>query len=101
MVRLDRITQQPSVMGGKACVRGIRLTARMIIGRIAAGHSTEVILADYPYLEREDIMQAPRYAEWRAEEHSSARGRQFCFALGHAAVGHNKDGAGEIAGAAQ
>jgi uncharacterized protein (DUF433 family) len=65
---LHRITQQPDIMGGKACIRGMRVTVAMILGQIGAGHSVEAILADYPYLEREDIMQALRYAEWRAEE---------------------------------
>ena len=65
---LDRITQQPEVMGGRACIRGMRVTVGMIVGQIGAGHSVEDILADYPYLEHEDIMQALRYAAWRAEE---------------------------------
>lgn len=64
----DRITQRPEVMGGKACVRGMRVTVGMIVGQIGAGHTVDEILADYPYLEREDIMQALRYAAWRAEE---------------------------------
>ena len=68
MTQFDRITQEPSVMGGKACVRGMRVTVGMIVGQIGAGHSIEEVLADYPYLEREDIMQALRYAAWRAEE---------------------------------
>ena len=68
MAQIDRITQQPDVMGGKACVRGMRVTVGMIVGQIGAGRSVEEILADYPYLEREDIMQALRYAAWRAEE---------------------------------
>ncbi len=68
MSQLDRITQQPDVMGGKACVRGLRVTVSMIVGQIGAGHSIADILADYPYLEREDIMQALCYAAWRAEE---------------------------------
>jgi uncharacterized protein (DUF433 family) len=68
VAQFDRITQQPGVMGGKACVRGMRVTVGMIVGQIAAGHSIEQILADYPYLEREDIMQALKYAAWRAEE---------------------------------
>lgn len=65
---LDRITQQAEVMGGKACIRGMRVTVGMIVSRIGAGHSVDEILADYPYLEREDIMQALRDAAWRAEE---------------------------------
>lgn len=68
MDQLDRITQQPEVMGGKACIRGMRVTVGMIIGQIGAGQGVDDILADYPYLEREDIMQALRYAAWRAEE---------------------------------
>jgi uncharacterized protein (DUF433 family) len=65
----DRITQNPAVMGGKPCIRGMRVTVGMIVGQIGAGASIEELLADYPYLEREDIMQALRYAaalaQWR------------------------------------
>jgi uncharacterized protein (DUF433 family) len=68
MAQLDRITQDPGVMGGKACIRGMRVTVGMIVGQIGAGHSIEAILAEYPYLEREDILQALRYAAWLAEE---------------------------------
>jgi uncharacterized protein (DUF433 family) len=68
MGQLSRITQQPGVMGGKACIRGMRVTVGMIVGQIGVGYSVDQILADYPYLEREDIMQALRYAAWRAEE---------------------------------
>ena len=68
MAQLNRITQQPEVMGGKACIRGTRVTVGMIVGQIGAGHRIEDILADYPYLEREDILQALRYAAWCAKE---------------------------------
>lgn len=68
MGQLNRITQQADVMGGKACIRGMRVTVGMVLGQIGAGHSVDEILTDYPYLEREDIMQALRYAAWRAEE---------------------------------
>jgi uncharacterized protein (DUF433 family) len=68
MTNLDRITQNPLVMGGKACIRGMRVTVDMIVGQIGAGHSIDQLLADYPYLEREDILQALRYAAWRLEE---------------------------------
>ena len=64
----DRITQNPVVMGGKASIRGMRVTVGMIVGQIGAGHSVDQVLADYPYLEREDVMQALRYAAWLAEE---------------------------------
>ena len=68
METLDRITRQPEVMGGKACIRGMRVTVGMIVGQVGAGRSVDDILADYPYLEREDVLQALRYAAWRAEE---------------------------------
>lgn len=68
MTQFDRITHDPQVMGGKASIRGMRVTVGMIVGQIGAGQSIEEILADYPYLEREDIMQALRYAAWLAEE---------------------------------
>ncbi len=72
MERLDRITQNPIVMGGKPCIRGMRVTVGMIVGQIGAGHTIEEVLADYPYLEREDILQALRYAAWRAKEREVA-----------------------------
>ncbi len=59
--KLDRITFNPKVMGGKPCIRGMRVTAGMIVGQIAAGRSIPEILEDYPYLEKEDIMQALEY----------------------------------------
>ncbi|MEL6718277.1 MAG: DUF433 domain-containing protein [Bacteroidota bacterium] len=68
MNTLDRITFNPLIMGGKACIRGMRITASMIVGLMAAGHSEEKILKAYPYLELEDIRQALAYAAWRAEE---------------------------------
>lgn len=72
METLDRITQQPEVMGGKPCIRGMRVTVGMIVSQIGAGHDIQEILADFPYLEREDILQAVRYAAWRAEEREVA-----------------------------
>ena len=68
MERFNRITRQPGVMGGKACVRGMRVTVGMLVGQIGAGRSIEEVLTDYPDLEREDILQALRYAAWRTEE---------------------------------
>jgi uncharacterized protein (DUF433 family) len=62
----DRITLRPGVMGGKACIRGMRVTVSMIVGQVGAG-SVDSLLGDYPYLEREDILQALRYAAWLAE----------------------------------
>ena len=68
MATLERITQQPGVMGGKPCIRGMRVTVGMIVGQIAAGATVPQLLAEYPYLEAEDIGQALQYAAWRAEE---------------------------------
>lgn len=68
MPQLDRITQEPGVMGGRACIRGMRVTVGTLVGQIGAGHSIDDVLADYPYIERADIMQALQYAAWRAEE---------------------------------
>ncbi len=68
MGQLDRITQHPSVMGGKACIRNLRVTVGMIVSQIGAGRSIDEVLFDYPYLEREDVLQALRYAAWLAEE---------------------------------
>jgi uncharacterized protein (DUF433 family) len=65
---LDRITRDPEVMGGKACIRGMRVTVGMIVAQIGAGRAFDELLVDYPYLEREDLLQALRYAAWRAEE---------------------------------
>ena len=68
MTQLDRITQDPAVMGGKPCIRGMRVTVGMVVGQVGAGHSIDRILADYPYLEREDVLQALRYAAWRSDD---------------------------------
>jgi uncharacterized protein (DUF433 family) len=65
---LDRITFEPNVMGGKPCIRGMRVTVGTIVGLVAAGHTKEAILEMYPYLEAEDIDQALSYAAWRVEE---------------------------------
>lgn len=67
MKQFDRIIQRPEIMGGKACIRGMRVTAAMIVGQIGAGRPIDEILRDYPYLEREDVLQALRYAAWLAE----------------------------------
>jgi uncharacterized protein (DUF433 family) len=68
MKQFDRITHDPQVMGGKACIRGMRVTVGMILGQIGAGRDVGGILADYPYLEREDVLQAVQYGAWLAEE---------------------------------
>ena len=68
MEPLDRITQRPEVIGGKPCIRGMRVTVGAIVGQIGAGRGIDDVLTDFPYLEREDVLQALRYAAWRAEE---------------------------------
>ena len=68
MKQLDRITTDPTVMGGKPCIRGQRVTVGMLIGLVASGKTVEQILSLYPYVEAEDITQALHYAAWRAEE---------------------------------
>ena len=68
MKQLDRITTDPTVMGGKPCIRGLRVTAGTLIGLIASGKTNAEILALYPYIEAEDITQSLRYAAWRTEE---------------------------------
>ena len=65
MDELPRMTQSPDMMGGRACIRGMRVTVGMIAGQIGAGHTVDAVLADYPYLEREDVPQALRYAAWK------------------------------------
>ena len=66
---LDRITRSSEVMNGKACIRNMRVMVGMIVHQMGFGHSIEDILGEYPYLEREDILQAFRYAALRVEEH--------------------------------
>jgi uncharacterized protein (DUF433 family) len=68
MEAIDRITRDPMVMGGKPCIRGMRVTVGLIVGQVGTGQTIDEILADYPYLEREDVLQALRYAAWLAEE---------------------------------
>ncbi len=64
MKQFDRITQEPGVMGGKACIRGMRVTVGNVVGQIGAGRTVEDLLNDYPYIEREDVPQALRYAAY-------------------------------------
>jgi uncharacterized protein (DUF433 family) len=68
MITFQRITHDPAVMGGKPCIRGMRVTVGTIVGLMAQGHTTAEILQAYPYLEEEDLREALAYAAWRAEE---------------------------------
>lgn len=74
MADLDRITHDPAIMGGKPIIRGMRVTVSMILGELGAGATIEEILRDFPYLEREDVLQAIRYGA------KLAQGRLFDFA---------------------
>ncbi len=66
--QLSRITTDPDIMGGRPCIRGMRVTVGTIVGLLASGHTRERILELYPYLEPEDISEALAYAAWRADE---------------------------------
>ena len=68
MAPLTRITFNPEVMGGKPCIRGLRITVGTIVGLVASGRTVAEILAAYPYLEEADIREALSYAAWRVEE---------------------------------
>ncbi len=68
MNTLKRITLNPLVMGGKPCIRGMRITVGTVVGLVATGYSFDEILKTYPYLEKDDILEALSYASWRAEE---------------------------------
>ena len=68
MKAMQRITFDPEVMGGKPCIRGMRVTVGTLVGLMASGHSHAEILRAYPYLEEEDLRQALAYAAWRVEE---------------------------------
>jgi uncharacterized protein (DUF433 family) len=68
MKNLERITLNPAVMGGKPCIRGLRVTVGTVIGLLASGLTSQEILKMYPYLEQEDLFAALSYAAWRSEE---------------------------------
>ena len=65
---LSRITHDGQIMGGRPCIRGMRVTVGTIVGLLASGHSTDDVLRAYPYLEKEDVQAALSFAAWRAEE---------------------------------
>jgi uncharacterized protein (DUF433 family) len=68
MKQFSRITVDPQVMGGKPCIRGLRVPVGTLVGLLAAGHSEAEILRAYPYLEPDDLREALSYAAWRLEE---------------------------------
>jgi uncharacterized protein (DUF433 family) len=67
-MKFTRITHDPKIMGGKPCIRGLRVTVGTIVGLVASGHSHAAILKLYPYLTDDDIREALAYAAWRVEE---------------------------------
>ncbi len=67
-MKFDRITFDPKMMGGRACIRGMRIPVSVIVGQIAHGASTEEVIEDYPDLEPADIRQALEYAAWLTQE---------------------------------
>jgi len=64
----ERITFDPRILGGRACIRGMRIPVSVIVGQIAHGATEQEILGDYPDLEPEDIRQALEYAAWLTQE---------------------------------
>ena len=67
MEKFERISLKPDVMGGKACIKGTRVTVGMIVSHLAEGLSVEEMLKSFPYITREDIADALRYAAWLSE----------------------------------
>ena len=68
MLGFERITFDPNILGGKACIRGMRISVSLVVNLVANGMTTEEILAEYPDLEPDDIQQALRYAAWATED---------------------------------
>jgi uncharacterized protein (DUF433 family) len=71
-MQFARITHNPAVMGGKPCIRGMRVTVGTVVGLLASGESRERILTAYPYLEPADLDEALAYAAWRLQEREEA-----------------------------
>jgi uncharacterized protein (DUF433 family) len=70
--QFDRITHVAGLMGGRATIRGMRVTVSMILGQLAVGQSVDELLGDFPYLEREDVLQAIGYGAWLAGDHEAS-----------------------------
>ena len=81
-VQFDRISHDMRIMGGKACIKGTRVTVGMIVNQISEGKTTEELLDDYPYLTHDDVTQALKYAAWTVsgrEIEINAPARSRCF----------------------
>jgi uncharacterized protein (DUF433 family) len=68
MFTLDRIVCTPGVVSGKPRIKGTRVTVGVLLGQLASGHSIDEVLRDFPYIKREDVLEALQYAAWRAQE---------------------------------
>ena len=68
MFQFERITVDPNIMGGRPCIRGMRITAALVLNLLGGGMTFDEILRDYPYLERQDIQEVLKYAAWLADE---------------------------------
>jgi uncharacterized protein (DUF433 family) len=68
MLGFDRITADPEILGGKACIRGMRISVSLVVNLVASGMTSDEIMADYPDLEPDDIRQALQYAAWTADD---------------------------------
>ena len=68
MLGFDRITADPEILGGKACIRGMRIPVSLVVNLVAGGMTSDEIMADYPDLEPDDIRQALQYAAWTADD---------------------------------
>jgi uncharacterized protein (DUF433 family) len=69
MLGFDRITFDPGILGGKACIRGMRISVSLVVNLVANGMTIDEIIAEYPSLEPEDVQQALRYAAWTSDDH--------------------------------
>ena len=76
MLELDRITFDSDVMGGRACIREMRITVSLVLNLVADGMSAEEIIEAYPYLEPEDVKQSLQYAAWLAEEKANRKNQR-------------------------
>lgn len=68
MLGFDRITFDPDILGGKACIRGMRISVSLVVNLVANGMTTQEIIAEYPGLEEQDVVQALRYAAWASDD---------------------------------
>lgn len=68
MLKFDRITADPEILAGKACIRGMRIPVSLIVNLVANGMTVAEVIEDYPDIEPEDVRQALQYASWTADD---------------------------------